>query len=244
MSAAASESSAVPHGPGVGVPRPDVAVVVPAFNEAGAIGDVVDELLPFGYRIIVVDDGSTDRTVAQVLGRPVVLVPHLINRGQGSALQTGISMALSLGARVIVTFDADGQHGAADIPRLIEPIESGRCDVVLGSRFLGRAEGIPAARRWLLRAAVWFTRATAGLPVSDTHNGLRAFSRAAASRLRIRMDGMAHASEILDEIREHGWRWTEVPVTIRYSPYSIAKGQASSESLRIAAQVLISKAMR
>ena len=103
---------------------------------------------------------------------------------------------------------------------------------------------MPLGRRVMLRAAVWFTWLTSTLRVSDTHNGLRAFSRSAAQRIRITMDGMAHASEILEEISALKLRWREVPVTVRYSDYSLAKGQRSSDSFRIAAQVLIEKLHR
>jgi polyprenyl-phospho-N-acetylgalactosaminyl synthase len=221
-----------------------IAIVIPAFNEASVIDGVLDRLAPLGYHLIVVNDGSGDATAARAARPGVVLVSHPINRGQGAALQTGISVALALGADVIVTFDADGQHDPADIPALVAPILAGECDVVLGSRFRGRAERIPLVRRLMLRAAVWFTRLTANLRVTDAHNGLRAFSRPAAERIRITMDGMAHASEILEEIAAHQLRWREVPVTVRYSAYSLAKGQRSSDSFRIAAQVLIEKLHR
>ncbi len=228
--------------------RPDVArriaVVIPAYNEAWVIASVVDGLLPLGCRVVVVDDGSADCTAATVANRPVMVVRHPINRGQGAALQTGITVAVALGADIVVTFDADGQHDPQDISRLVEPILSGECDVTLGSRFLGCAENIPRSRKLLLRAAVVFTRLTARLAVSDAHNGLRAFTRSAAAGLRITMDGMAHASEILDQIRAHGWRWREVPVTIHYSAYSLAKGQRSGNALRIAGQILLAKLSR
>ena len=223
---------------------PQIAIVIPAYNEAPVIDGVLDRLAPLGHRLIVVNDGSRDTTAAKAARPGVVLVSHPINRGQGAALQTGITVALGLGADVIVTFDADGQHDPADIPALVAPILAGECDVVLGSRFRGRAERMPLARRLLLRVAVWFTWLTANLRVTDTHNGLRAFSRSAAERIRITMDGMAHASEILEEIAAHRLRWREVPVTVRYSEYSLAKGQRSSDSFRIAAQVLIEKLHR
>jgi glycosyltransferase involved in cell wall biosynthesis len=232
---------------GAAAPRKEpaqIAIVIPAFNEAPVIEGVLDRLAPLGYHLIVVDDGSRDATASKATRPGVVLVSHPINRGQGAALQTGITVALALGADVIVTFDADGQHDPGDIPALVAPILAGECDVVLGSRFRGRAERIPPARRLLLRVAVWFTWLTANLRVTDAHNGLRAFSRSAAERIRITMDGMAHASEILEEIAAHRLRWREVPVTVRYSEYSLAKGQRSSDSFRIAAQVLIEKLHR
>ncbi len=88
-------------------------------------------------------------------------------------------------------------------------------------------------RRWLLRAAVLFTWLSSGIRLSDAHNGLRAFSRQSAAKLDLQLDRMAHASEIIDQIRRHRFEITEVPVTIRYTDYSRAKGQRSSDALRV-----------
>src|ERR1051325_6178059 len=166
------------------------------------------------------------------------------NRGQGAALQTSIEFALSRGAEYIVTFDADGQHQVGDISRLIEPIARGECEVTLGSRFLGEAKNLPAARKWLLRLGVWFTRFVNGLRLTDTHNGLRAFSISAARKLDIHLDGMAHASEIIDVISRHRLSFREVPVEVHYTDYSLAKGQSSRGAARIAIQYLLEKVLR
>lgn len=218
-----------------------VFVVVPAFNEAGKIRDVVRSLIADSREIVVVDDGSADDTAGQLHGLPVHVLRHAINRGQGAALQTGITYALRQGAAAVVTFDSDGQHDAADIDRIVEPVLNGDCDVALGSRFLGRAINIPSGRRLVLRAGVLFTRLLSGIKVTDVHNGLRAFSRQAALQLDISMDRMAHASEILDQIRARDWRFREVGVTVLYSEYSLAKGQRSSNAIRIAIQMIADK---
>ena len=219
-------------------PRPWNAtfVVIPAYNEERVIADVVQELrhkLP-ELEVVVVNDGSSDRT-SRVLSRLAVHhLDHPINLGQGASLQTGISYALKRGARYIVTYDADGQHSPEDIPRLVEPIRRGECDVVLGSRFLGRqAVGLRLKRHVLLKAATYFTRLTTGLSLTDTHNGARAFSRRSAKRLEIEQNGMAHASEILEKIARMKFRWQEIPVTIRYTEYSQAKGQRASNMINI-----------
>jgi glycosyltransferase involved in cell wall biosynthesis len=190
---------------------------------------------------VVVDDGSRDDTADVALRHPVWVLRHRLNCGQGAALQTGIDFALAKGADVLVTFDADGQHAAADVERLLEPVRSGRVDVALGSRFLGRAVGLRPTRRLVLKLGVLFTRVVSGLRVTDTHNGLRAFSRRAAQRIRITQDRMAHASEILDRIRHEGLRYAEVPVTIRYSDETRAKGQSSWNALKIAGEFLLGR---
>ncbi len=210
-----------------------VFVVIPAYNEATAVGDVVQQVASLCPNVIVVDDGSADGTADAARRAGASVLRHVINRGQGAALQTGISYALRRGAEFVVTFDSDGQHQVADIAALVAPIHQGRWDISLGSRFLGVVEDIPMSRRLLLKAGVLFTRTVSGVPITDTHNGLRAFSRRAAERLDIRLDRMAHASEIIDQIRDMHLPYGEVPVHIRYTDYSKAKGQSTSGAIRI-----------
>ena len=128
----------------------EAVVVVPAFNEERAIADVVRGLRSHGHRVVVVDDGSSDRTLEQALRAGAVAIRHPVNRGQGAALQTGMVHALRLGARYVVTFDADGQHEAGDIEVLLRALEESGADVALGSRFLGQARDIGRGRRILL----------------------------------------------------------------------------------------------
>jgi len=210
-----------------------VFIVVAAYNEAGAIGEVVRELRAAYPRVIVVDDGSVDDTAGAAKAAGAIVLRHGINCGQGAALQTGIEFALRRGARYVVTFDADGQHSVEDVATLLAPILAGECEITLGSRFLGQTVNMPRRRRWMLRLGVAFTRVVSGLRVTDTHNGLRAFSRAAAGRIDLRMDRMAHASEILDQIRRGGLPWREVPTTIRYTDYSLRKGQSMLGAFKI-----------
>jgi glycosyltransferase involved in cell wall biosynthesis len=221
-----------------------VWIVVPAYNEGQRLAATLKDLCTHYGNIVVVDDGSTDDTAAVALAHRVWLARHIINRGQGAALQTGIDFALGRGAAIVVTFDADGQHAVGDVAGMLEPIRHGRVDVVLGSRFLGQAVGMPWGRRLLLKLGVLFTRVVSRVCVTDTHNGLRALSRAAAQRLRITQDRMAHASEILDELRLLGLRYCEVPVTVRYSADSLAKGQRSRNALAILGELLMRRIMR
>lgn len=209
-----------------------VWVVIAAYNEARVIARVVGEVVRRGYRVVVVDDGSSDGTAERASAASVV-VRHPINLGQGAALQTGIDCALQQGAEVIVTFDADGQHRAADIEPLVAALREARADFALGSRFLGQTIALPPARRLLLRAATLFTQLTTGLHLTDTHNGLRGMTRRGASLIRLRQNRMAHASEILEQIAASGLPYVEVPVQIEYTAYSLAKGQRLGDALAI-----------
>jgi glycosyltransferase involved in cell wall biosynthesis len=222
-------------------------VVIPAYNEEKTIAEVVSGVREVVPHVFVIDDGSSDSTGAEAKRAGAEVITHAINRGQGAALATGLEAAAAAAADVIVTFDADGQMDPADIPRLVSSVVSGEHDVVLGSRFLtdngqwttdnGQ---MPILRRILLKTALAFTRLTTGLRLTDTHNGLRAFSRPAAEKLDLECDRMAHASEILEKISANGLAYAEIPVTIRYTEYSKAKGQKLSGALKILRDLVIS----
>ena len=177
-----------------------VFVVIPAYNENAVLRSTVLDLLPLGYSIVVVDDGSATPAKSCLDGLNVHCVRHDINLGQGAALQTGSDFSLLKGARIIVHFDADGQHGAAMVQRLIEPIINGEVEVALGSRFLDPhdRQAVPLQKRWLLKAGVLVSWIFTGMWLSDTHNGLRALSRTAAEQIVLKENGFAHATEILD----------------------------------------------
>jgi len=208
-------------------------IVVAAFNEATVLGPIVSDLMRRTYRVVVVDDGSSDATGQIALSAGATVITHPVNLGQGAALQTGIKFALQQGAAFVVTFDADGQHRPSDIARLIEALTDYDAAYALGSRFLGSSRGMPLGRRLLLQVAIWLTRVMTGLRLTDTHNGLRAMTRDGASHIFLRQNRMAHASELLEQIAASGLRHVEVPVTIDYTRYSLAKGQRLSDSLAI-----------
>ncbi len=187
----------------------------------------------FVNHVVVVDDGSLDATSDAARQAGAMVLRHIINRGQGAALETGKIFALkNLDAEIIVHFDADGQMEGQEIPTLLEPIIMGRADVVLGSRFLGKeAINMPWFRRLMLKVGTLFTMFFSGIRVTDSHNGFRALSRKAAQEIEITLDRMAHASEILDLIVAKRLRYVEVPVTIRYSITSLAKGQTTLKAM-------------
>lgn len=215
--------------------RGSVWVVVPCYNEGARLVDVLSSLVSYGHSVVVVDDGSATPVSDLRRFASVHLLRHCVNLGQGAALQTGIDYALAHGADYIVTFDGDGQHLPTDIDAMLAPLRDRRAQVTLGTRFAsgGRAIGIPATRALVLKAAIAFTRRTTGLRITDTHNGLRTFTRDAAARLRITQNRMAHASQILSEIARLRLVYNEVPVTIRYSTESLEKGQRMSNAFNI-----------
>ncbi len=227
----------------------NVFIVIPAYNEEKIIAETVREVKKYYLNAIVVDDGSADKTAEAAETAGATMLRHIINRGQGAALRTGINYAVSRGAEIIVTYDADGQFEVAEIDKICEPVMNGECDVVLGSRFLfssviaspeqsgGRGNPIknriPFLKKLILAPAIFFTRVLSGLNLSDTHNGFRAMSREAAEKINIRQDRMAHSSEIIHEIARLKLRFKEIPVTVKYTEYSKRKGQKISGALKI-----------
>ena len=218
-----------------------VTIVIPCFNEGEILKKSVKELLDLNYEVIVVDDGS-EHSAWELLNKlPVHFLRHCINLGQGAALQTGMDYAKQIGTEVVVHFDADGQHSPADIPALLAALES--CDIALGSRFL-RPEDmskVPFLKRQLLRCARLVNFVFTGLWLSDAHNGFRALGPKALACINLTENRMAHATEILSQIKAHRLAWREVPTTIRYTSYSKQKGQRWYNSLNILIDLILNK---
>jgi polyprenyl-phospho-N-acetylgalactosaminyl synthase len=219
-------------------------VVIAAYNEQARIGAVLEDLSRIAKNVVVVDDGSRDGTAQEVSRYPVWLLRHAANLGQGASLQTGISFAVQQDAEYVVTFDADGQHDPADIRTMLDALHANAADYALGSRFLGAATGIPFFRRLVLRAAVLFTRILSGVSLTDAHNGIRLMSRKGAERIQLTLNRMEHASEIVEQIAASGLKYVEVPVHIKYTADSLAKGQKSSAAVVLAIKLLIEKVVR
>ena len=223
-----------------------VFIVIAAYNEEHSIAYVLRDLKKYGYKnVIVVDDGGKDKTGEIAASKGALVLRHDINRGQGAALETGITYAVEQGANIIVTFDADGQHRAKDIKRLIAPVTSGEVDIALGSRFLENGKNIPWERKLLLKGAVVIQNLFYGVKLTDAHNGFRAFSRRAAQKIDITADRMAHASQIINEINKKNISYKEVPVTIIYTKYSMEHGAGSlTQALRVLWRMIIDKIHR
>lgn len=221
-------------------PHTDTWLVVPLYNEAEVVREVVRSARETFPNIVCVDDGSTDASVAEALAGGAVVVQHPINLGQGAALQTGLDFARAQpGAEYFVTFDSDGQHRVEDAERMVERLRSEPLDIVVGSRFLDGRTKPGALKKLVLRLAVLFERVTTGVRLTDAHNGLRVLNREAVNRIRIRQNRMAHASEIVAQIGTARLRYAEEPVHIIYTEYSRAKGQSLWNSVNILSELFI-----
>ena len=192
-----------------------ITAVLPAFNEEISIGSVVLRARKFADRVIVVDDGSSDRTaeVAELAGAEVIR--HLENKGKGAALKTGFEEAD--GADIIVTMDTDGQHDPVEISKLAAPILAGEADMVNGSRYLnGSDKNTPFYRRVGQSVLDAATNLNSGLDITDTQSGFRAFGAQTVPVFRFKENGLAIESEMLVDAVKAGLRVKEVEIGVRY----------------------------
>jgi UDP-N-acetylglucosamine---dolichyl-phosphate N-acetylglucosaminyltransferase len=218
-----------------------VYIVMPAFNEEKVIGDVLKNIKKEGFnRIIVIDDGSIDKTGEIAKKSGAIVLRNLINRGLGCALSTGITAALSKNADVIVTCDSDGQHDPADIKRLIDPILNKRAEVVIGSRMFNSKDN-PLSRTMINRMSNLATYTLFGIHSTDSQSGFRAFSKNAASKLNIQTSKMEVSSEILSEIKRNNLSFEEIPIKSTYTEYSLSKGQKLSNAFSILYKLVLKR---
>lgn len=218
-----------------------IFIIIPVYNEKPVVlAAVIKKLQELPYTIVLIDDGSTDKIAKNFIDECVVLT-HPVNLGQGAALQTGFQFAKIMKADAVVTFDADGQHIPDDLDDLLTPVLSNQADVALGSRFLKKKKNIPAGKMLVLHIARWINFLFTGILLTDAHNGLRAFNKTAIEKIRITENRMAHASEILFEIKKHRLRFIEVPVNIIYTDYAKQKGQSAWDSIKVLFDLVLHK---
>lgn len=218
-----------------------IFIIIPSYNEQENISLVLEKLKEKYENIVVIDDGSSDRTSEISDAKGVETIRHVINRGQGAAIQTGHDYALKHDADIIVHFDSDGQMRVEDIEKVIEPIKNREADVVLGSRFLENSTNMPLSKRFfIIKPAIYLNWLFSGLKLTDAHNGFRAISRSAAELIGLEQDKMAHATEILEQIKKYGIKFKEVPVRINYTEY----GQGFRGGVKILRDLLVGKLIK
>lgn len=216
--------------------------IIPAYNEASVIGDVVRSALNYVDEVVVVNDGSTDRTAHVAHHAGAQVYTHVLNRGLGATLATGIEAGLRRGADVLVTLDADGQHDPSEIPNFLKAIEEKQVDAVIGSRLL-EATGMPFRRRLYNRIGNVLTYVLFGIWTTDSQSGYRAFTRRGASRLKLRTNRMEVSSEFLKEIHDKKISFCEIPCTVKYTEYSMSKGQSFSVGVMTAMKLILRRLM-
>jgi glycosyltransferase involved in cell wall biosynthesis len=195
-----------------------VTCVIPAFNEENTVGGIVSEAFKYCKRVLVIDDGSQDQTAAVSLQAGATVIRHVIRLGAGGALSTGLKAALKTDCEALLTMDADGQHRPEEIPILLDPIMKRQADIVIGSRFIRRTSPMPLMKRMGNRALSIAASVAAGVKITDSQSGFRAYRREVLEYVIHRAWDYRWASEILVLASKRNFKIKEVPITTVYLP--------------------------
>lgn len=220
-----------------------LAAVIPAYNEQDRIAPVIDAVKIYTDAVILVDDGSQDRTAQIARDHGAIVFTHRENCGAGAATMTGLEAARSMQFDAVVTIDADGQHNPADIPRLIEALDHEHADLVIANRF-GQKNSIPIVRRLFNAIGNMVTFAATGMYLSDSQCGFKLFGPKALKEVDLRMSGFEFCTEIVREAVQNKWKIASVPTKVVYSEYTLAKGQSFANGVRTAAKILLRSFLR
>lgn len=192
------------------------AAIIPAYNEELTIATVVLLTAEYVDEVIVVNDGSRDRTMAVASMAGATVLTHETNKGKAAALKTGLQHARMNDYEAVILLDADGQNNPSEIPSLMEPILDGTMDLVIGSRFIGERQDIPRYRRLGQKVLNVVTHASSGSKVSDSQSGFRAINRLFLEDFDVDSDGFNIETDMINWAVDRNLRITELPVTVRY----------------------------
>lgn len=222
--------------------RDEIFVVVPAYNEENTVSQVIEGIAEEGYNVVLVNDGSKDNTLNLAIEskkkypNQIFIVSHVINRGLGAALKTGMETAIRKGAKYILTFDADGQHAIEDIAKVVKPLQEGKADACIGARPL---KDMPISKSFANFVMNFLTLIFYGRNVRDSQSGLRAFTADAASQINIVSSGYAVSSEFIKEISDKKFRLEEVTITTIYTPETQHKGTDAIVGIKILFKMIL-----
>ncbi len=215
-----------------------VYVVIPAKNEDSYIDSLIEQIRSLGFEnVVIVNDSSTDKTreLAEQY-EDVVVLDHVINLGPGAATQTGIAYAVSKDASIILTIDADLQHNPTDLVRLVDHLVNQKCDLVIGSRFIGK-NNIPPSRIFYNKVGNIVSFFLTGKMLSDSQSGLKALSNQLAKSMDLNYDGFEFCMEIIKHAKYTKATISEIPVDVRYSPETTKKGQNLRSGLNMISRI-------
>ena len=200
-------------------------ILIPVYNEGKKIGSVIRNVINEGWKnVIVIDDGSTDDTSSVAKSEGAYVIRHLLNRGKGASIKTGLEVVSKLQADVVVTIDGDGQHNPKDIAKLVKYIHSGY-DVVLGIRNYKLIPWYKAVFNILGNIATWVMFS---LFVKDSQSGFRAYNSHALNVIKTNNDRYEYDTEVIREIAIHNLKWLEVSIDVNYTSYDQQKRNKQS----------------
>ncbi|HTP63749.1 MAG TPA: glycosyltransferase family 2 protein [Geobacteraceae bacterium] len=199
-----------------------ICVVIPAYNAVDTIRHVVLETLEYGFPVLVVNDGSTDGTVAAITDLPIDILSHKVKSGKGAALKTGFAWAVEKGFTGVLTLDSDGQHDPSAIPRLLDAAREGGFAIVLASRFTQFGE-MAGLRHYWNRFGAWCMKKRTGFAIDDSQSGFRYYSADLLASVRLAADGYELEMEVLLKAWRGGFLIGSVAV-----PARVADGRSTS----------------
>ena len=218
----------------------NIAIIIPAYNEAKRIGQVISDLKTLNHDIIVVDDGSSDNTLEMIKQHADCYTQHCVNLGQGAALKTGTELAYNSGYEYIIHSDADGQFRLEDIKNLIETLENSDHEIVIGSRFMDSvSSSMPLRKKAILNIAKIFSKLFLKLKFSDPQCGLRGFKREAYKKIPWNSSDFQHCTEILGLIAKNKLNYKEIPIVVQYDDYS--RNKTVKPKISMGWKILMSK---
>lgn len=188
-----------------------IIAIIPAFNEESTIENIIKGTSGFADEILVINDGSTDRTKEIAIGAGAIVIDNIVNRGLGITIKRGHKEALNRGADIIVQLDADGQYEPSQIPLLIQPIIENKADLVLGSRLENLKYDMPWMNKYGNKAFSWLLRRLTGVNIKDGQTGFRATRREVLESINLRGD-FTYTQEMIVKVSKEGWRIANVPV--------------------------------
>lgn len=203
-----------------------VFVIIPVYNEQEKVLSVINDLKKYFKNILVVNDGSTDKTSEILKSSDVCILNHLINLGAGAAISSGFEfIKRKKNIEAVITFDADGQHSAEDANNFANEIISCSEEVIFGSRFIKHSKNIPLLKKIVLLTVTYISNRITKVKLTDAHNGMNAFKTSCLKDISISIDGFGFASQIVNSVGKNKLRYKEMPTNIKYTDYSVKKGQ-------------------
>lgn len=215
-----------------------VCFVIPAYNEASVIGEVITALsnaannAKFTYKIVVINDGSRDTTAKEAEKHGATVISHILNSGSGSATATGLSYAQQNDYDIAATLDADGQHSPEDVITGIKLLQENNFDLLIGSRLID-SQGMSKVKVFGNKGLSIITYIIFGINVTDSQSGMRIFSKKALTELKWKTSGYEYCSEMLWRAKQIHLTISEYPIKAIYTDYSKSKGQNNWNAFNI-----------
>ncbi|MDO5824307.1 glycosyltransferase family 2 protein [Methanobrevibacter sp.] len=221
--------------------KKDTYVILPAYNEETRITPVIEKIAEMGYKMVIVNDGSSDNTLNVIRESQrkypdnIFIYSHIVNRGVGVAMQTGFDAVLKYNPKYIVNMDSDGQHDVDDLENVLEPLITGRAQAVIGVRPL---KDMPLSRNIANAIMNILTRIFYKVDVSDSQTGFRAITIDALRKININARGYLISSEFIREVNDNEIPFEEVVIKTIYTPETQAKGTNVIVALKILIQMI------